>query len=92
MMNYEMKVSSSGVYIWGSKNLNTDIVAIGSSYLMLKNEEHGEPIELSREPNVGGEGGIFAVLQPGEVVSFSLENGTGIFCRCITNYADSRVP
>ena len=91
MINYEVKVTSKGTFVWGAESFNTDVVKEGRADLVVKNSEYGETVKLFKEPDVGGSGGMFIKLAPGETVSFSLSGCTGIRAICTVEHADSQV-
>jgi hypothetical protein len=91
MINYEVRVTSKGAFIWGADSFNTDIVNEGRAELVVRNSEFGETVKLFKEPSVGGTGGMFIKLAPGETVSFSLKGCTGIKAACTVDHADSQI-
>ena len=45
MINYEVKVTSQGAFIWGSDSFNTTVIDRGQSDLVVRNSEYGEIVE-----------------------------------------------
>jgi hypothetical protein len=81
-LNYNRRVrgTDNPVYLWGSKGLTVDLSFVRPPLLHLLNDAAGEPVTISTQASAGPV--LLGSLQPGECVSISLQNISGVFAKC----------